>query len=84
MLAISGNEHLAMAREVPTAGELGQPEMLGEEWYGFFASTAAPPAIVAEWNRQIGAVLADKDVVGTLRSTALRWKARRRRRRRHA
>lgn len=66
MLAISGDKDLAMAREVPTAKELGRPDMLGAEWYGFFASTAASPAIVTEWNRQIRAVLADKDVAGTL------------------
>jgi tripartite-type tricarboxylate transporter receptor subunit TctC len=66
MLAISGDKHLATARDVPTAKELGRPDMLGEEWYGFYASTAAPAAVVMEWNRQIRAVLADKEVAGTL------------------
>jgi tripartite-type tricarboxylate transporter receptor subunit TctC len=66
MLAVSGNKHLATAREVPTVGELGRPDMLGEEFYGFFASAAASPAVVTEWNRQISAVLADKEVAGTL------------------
>jgi tripartite-type tricarboxylate transporter receptor subunit TctC len=67
MLAVSGDKHFATAREVvPTAKELGRPEMLGEEWYGFYASTAASPAVVAEWNRQLNAVLADKEVAATL------------------
>ena len=66
MLAVSGDKHLATARDVPTARELGRPGMLGEEWYGFFAASAASPAIVAEWNRQICAVLADKEVADTL------------------
>jgi tripartite-type tricarboxylate transporter receptor subunit TctC len=66
MLAVSGEKHLATAREVPTAKELGRPDMLGEEWYGFFASAAAPQAEVAEWNRQICAVLADNEIAATL------------------
>jgi tripartite-type tricarboxylate transporter receptor subunit TctC len=66
MLAVSGDKRLATAREVPTAKDLGRPDMLAEEWYGFFASSAATPAIVAEWNRQICAVLADKEIAGTL------------------
>jgi tripartite-type tricarboxylate transporter receptor subunit TctC len=66
MLAISGDKHLASARDVPTAKELGRPEMLGEEFYGFYASSAASPAVVAEWNRQICAVLADRGVAATL------------------
>jgi tripartite-type tricarboxylate transporter receptor subunit TctC len=66
MLAVSGDRHFATAREVPTARELGRPDMLSPEWYGFFASVAAPPAIVTEWNRQICAVLADKEVAATL------------------
>jgi tripartite-type tricarboxylate transporter receptor subunit TctC len=66
MLAISGDKHLATAREVPTAKELGRPEMLSEEWYGFFASSSASPAVVAEWNHQLCAVLADPGIASTL------------------
>jgi len=66
MLAISGSKRLATARDVPTAGELGRPDMLAEEWYGFFASAAAAPAVVMEWNRQLCAVLADREVAATL------------------
>lgn len=66
MLAVSGDRRLAAAPNVPTANELGLPGMLAEEWYGFFASAAGPPEIVAEWNRQICAVLAERDVATTL------------------
>ncbi|MBN9088345.1 MAG: hypothetical protein J0J01_15680 [Reyranella sp.] len=69
--AIDGDRRLAAAPDVPTANELGFPGMLTEEWYGFFASAAAPPATVAEWNRQIGAVLAEREVATTLAKNGL-------------
>jgi tripartite-type tricarboxylate transporter receptor subunit TctC len=72
MLAISGDRRLAAAPNVPTANELGRPGMLGEEWYGFFASAAVSPAIVEEWNRQICTVLADRGVAATLGQYGLR------------
>jgi tripartite-type tricarboxylate transporter receptor subunit TctC len=75
MLAVSGDKRLAATPNVPTANELGRPGMLGEEWYGFFASTAAPPATVAEWNRQISAVLADGEVAATLGQYGLQVEA---------
>ena len=81
MLAVSGDRRLAAAPNVPTANELGLPGMLAEEWYGFFASAAAPPEIIAEWNRQIRAVLAERDVATTLAQYGLRSRARRRSRR---
>jgi tripartite-type tricarboxylate transporter receptor subunit TctC len=42
---------------------------------GFFASAAAPPATVAEWNRQISAVLADGEVAATLGQYGLQVEA---------
>jgi tripartite-type tricarboxylate transporter receptor subunit TctC len=66
MLAVSGSKRLATAPKVPTATELGKPGLLGEEWYGFYASSAVPPPIVAEWNRQICAVLADAEIAAQL------------------
>jgi tripartite-type tricarboxylate transporter receptor subunit TctC len=66
MLAVSGDRRLKGAPGVPTAGELGRADMLGEEWYGFFASAAVSPAVVTEWNRQLCAVLAEPEVGATL------------------
>lgn len=54
---------MSVLRDVPTAAELGFPKLELEEWYGFFASSATPPAIASEWGRQLRAVLAEDEVV---------------------
>ncbi len=66
MLAISGPKRLPLIKEVPTATELGHPNLLMEEWYGCFASKNVPAPVVAEWNRQIRAVLVEPEVAAQL------------------
>jgi tripartite-type tricarboxylate transporter receptor subunit TctC len=53
-------------RAVPTARELGHPDLELQEWYGFFASSASPPTIAAEWSRQLQSVLAEGEVQAQL------------------
>ncbi len=62
MLAISGPKRSPVAQDVPTAAELGYPNLLMEEWYGFFSPAGVPAAIQAEWNRQLQPVLAADEV----------------------
>jgi tripartite-type tricarboxylate transporter receptor subunit TctC len=62
MLAISGSRRSPVARDVPTATELGYPALLMEEWYGFFSPSGVSPAIQAEWNRQLQPALAAEEV----------------------
>src|SRR6185437_14390602 len=36
------------------------------EWYGFFAASATPPAIAAEWSRQLQPILREPETVAQL------------------
>ncbi len=45
-LAVLGTERLAALPDVPTAVELGYPDMLMENWYGLFAPAGTAPATI--------------------------------------
>ena len=66
ILATSGSKRVSVLRNVPTAVELGYPNLELNEWYGFFASSASPSPILAEWGRQLQAVLAEGEVIAAL------------------
>jgi len=53
-------------RDAPTAVELGFPKLELQEWYGFFASSASPPAVASEWSRLLQPILAEPEVVAQL------------------
>jgi tripartite-type tricarboxylate transporter receptor subunit TctC len=65
-LMTSGAKRLSVLRTVPTARELGYPGLELQEWYGFFASSASPPAVAAEWSRQLQSVLSEDEVKAQL------------------
>lgn len=66
-LMTSGARRVSVLSDVPTAVELGHPNLELKEWYGFFASSASPAPIVAEWNRQLRAVLDGSEVIAAFR-----------------
>lgn len=66
VLMTSGRRRVSILRDVPTVVELGYPGLELEEWYGFFASSASPRPVVAEWDRLLSLVLAESDVVTSL------------------
>jgi tripartite-type tricarboxylate transporter receptor subunit TctC len=66
LLMTTGANRLAVAKDIPTARELGFAGLEVTEWFGFFANPATPPPLIEEWNRQIRAVLEDPGVVGSL------------------
>ncbi len=66
ILATSGRKRVSVLRGVPTAVELGYPNLELDEWYGFFASSDSPGPVLAAWNRQLRAVLAEDEVVAAL------------------
>lgn len=66
ILATSGSKRVSVLRNVPTAVELGYPGLELNEWYGFFASSDSPEPILAAWNRQLRAVLAEGEVIAAL------------------
>lgn len=47
--------------DVPTLAELGVP-LAASSWWGVMAPAGTPPDVIAQLNRQIGAVLADPEV----------------------
>src|SRR6185436_14034852 len=61
ILATSGRKRVGVAPNLPTAVELGYPGLELDEWYGIFASPGTPPALIAEWNRQLSLQLADPE-----------------------
>jgi tripartite-type tricarboxylate transporter receptor subunit TctC len=67
----SGARRLGVMRTVPTARELGYPGLELQEWYGFFGSSASPPAVAAEWSRQLQSVLAEDEVKAQLAQLGL-------------
>jgi tripartite-type tricarboxylate transporter receptor subunit TctC len=66
LLMTTGSKRLGVAKDIPTARELGFAALEVDEWFGFFVSTATPEPLVAEWNRHISAVLSDPNLVGSL------------------
>jgi tripartite-type tricarboxylate transporter receptor subunit TctC len=70
-LMTSGAGRLGILRTVPTARELGYPGLELQEWYGFFGSSASPPAVAAEWSRQLQSVLAEDEVKAQLAQLGL-------------
>ncbi len=66
MLATSGKTRSPFAPEVPTFIESGFPELVVEEWFGFYAPAGTPVATVANANAAINAALKDKTVIDSL------------------
>jgi tripartite-type tricarboxylate transporter receptor subunit TctC len=71
VLMTSGRKRATVLRDVPTAVELGYPNLELKEWYGFFASSASPSPVVAEWNRQLRLVLTEGEVIAALAQLGL-------------
>lgn len=66
ILMTTAPKRLTVAPDIPTARELGHPDLEDLEWFAFFVSSRTPEPIVNEWNRQIRAVLADKGLQAEL------------------
>jgi tripartite-type tricarboxylate transporter receptor subunit TctC len=60
-----------VAPDIPTAQELGYPDLQMDEWFGFFAPPTTPPEVVEEWSRHIRAVLAGRDMQAALAQIGL-------------
>lgn len=71
LVMTTGRKRSPMTQNIPTAVELGYPNLDIVEWYGFFASSATPAPIVAEWNKSLRGVLADSEVAAELRQLGL-------------
>ena len=66
MVAVSGPQRLPVIKDVPTIDEAGYPGALMVEWYGFFAKAGTPDPLINAWNKELAAVLADREVAAQL------------------
>jgi len=71
LIMSSGRQRSAVAPDVPTAAELGYPNLEVWEWFGFFAAAGTPDSIIDEWNKRIIAVLGDREVKAELTQLGL-------------
>ena len=62
MLAVMGEKRVAAFTEVPTMTEQGLPGLVVETWYGLFAPAGTPPAVVAQLNADLNALLLQPEV----------------------
>ena len=66
ILATSGKQRSPFAPEVPTFIESGFPDLVVEEWFGFYAPAKTPASIIASANAAINAALKEKSVIDSL------------------
>ncbi|MDR6450978.1 Bug family tripartite tricarboxylate transporter substrate binding protein [Variovorax paradoxus] len=71
VLATSGAQRAAYLPDVPTFTEQGFPEIVADEWFGFFAPAKTPAAVIAAASTAIQAALKDKAVADGLLSVGL-------------
>ena len=62
-LATSEAERTPSLADVPTFAEQGFPVATASNWFGFSAPAGLPPDIIARWNAELTAQLADPAVV---------------------
>ena len=61
-IALGARARVPTAPDVPTAAEVGMPDLLIENWYGMVAPAKTPEAIVAALNRLANEAMADPSV----------------------
>lgn len=66
ILATSGAKRSPFVPEVPTFAEQGFPDLVVEEWFGFYAPAKTPAAVVNAANAAINVALKDKGVIDSL------------------
>lgn len=70
ILAVSAPKRVA-APDAPTFAELGYPEIVAEEWFGFFAPAKTPASVLNAANSAIRAALRDQSVIDGLSNVGL-------------
>ena len=66
ILATSGKQRSAFVPEIPTFIESGFPDLMVEEWFGFYVPAKTPTSIIAAANTAINAALREKSVIDSL------------------
>lgn len=70
-IAVTGKERSGELPDVPTMIEAGYPDVNVELWSGIFASSKAPPAIVAKLQKAFSEAIADAGVAQKLKAMAV-------------
>lgn len=70
ILAVSAPKRVA-SPDAPTFVEQGYPEIVAEEWFGFFAPAKTPANVLAAANTAIRAALKDQSVIDGLANVGL-------------
>ena len=70
-LAIINKGRSPLAPEIPTLAELGYKNVEAVGWYGVYAPTGTPPAVISRLNEEINAILKLPDVKASGVSTGL-------------
>lgn len=65
-LAIGSNKRSPALPDLKTTVEQGFPDVLADNWYGFIAPAATPPAILAKLTKATNEALKDKGVIDKL------------------
>ena len=66
ILATSGKQRSGFVPDIPTFIESGFPDLMVEEWFGFYAPAKTPANTIAAANAAINAALKEKSVVDSL------------------
>lgn len=71
ILLVTGTKRSPAAPTLPTAAELGVPDLDLREWYMLFTSSKIAPDILSAWNGHVRNVLNDGDCKGILTQLGL-------------
>lgn len=71
LLMTTGDKRLAVARDIPTARELGYGALEVVEWFAYFARAGTAEPLIDAWNKQIRTVLDDRNLQGELAQLGL-------------
>ena len=66
-LFVSSHSRNPKMPQVPTAAEVGLPQLQSTDWFGLFAKAGTPPAKLAEWRALVARVLADPKYADAIR-----------------
>lgn len=61
-LAVTSRSRMALAKDVPTVIEVGQPKLIAENFFGLSGPAGMPPAVVQKLHSAMNEVLAMPDV----------------------
>ena len=71
VLATSGRKRSPFFPDVPTFTELGYPDIVSEEWFGFYAPARTPADVIARANAVITGALRQRDVIDSFAALGL-------------